>query len=354
MVESTLNDLNITSHQTSGFYLLHKKVQLKEMDQGTINVDGISPGSWMQQKSQHVCNIAQKALNQLKNMPPTSYKWTWHETLTWDEVLDFRSRPSHQVHSGYQVSLRDGLIQRIPSSTNTAPTGTADYSILYPNSHNPLPQTSQCLPNFFGWYKSSSPSLPSIQSLHISVSTSHHPGSAHINDSGHLPNSGQCADLGGIVDFAAAVHTWMEMVDNASILSTTPAPSASPPSNLATTTALWMEMQGSDTPIIKPTPNVGHSADSWPCQLRGHCQFLSCSMHLNGDDWYCLLRFHHIFTFFISASLVILLFHDLCLDCVLPCCLLVFFIYFILRLCTSPSHHVQPWWLNAFLTHPYV
>ena len=45
MVESTLNDLNITSHQTSGFYLLHKKVQLKEMDQGTINVDGISPGS---------------------------------------------------------------------------------------------------------------------------------------------------------------------------------------------------------------------------------------------------------------------------------------------------------------------
>ena len=45
MVESTLNNLDITSCQTSGFYLLHEKVQLKEMDQGTINVDGIGPGS---------------------------------------------------------------------------------------------------------------------------------------------------------------------------------------------------------------------------------------------------------------------------------------------------------------------
>ena len=45
MVESTLNNLNITSRWTSGFYLLHEKVQLKEMDQGAINVDGISPSS---------------------------------------------------------------------------------------------------------------------------------------------------------------------------------------------------------------------------------------------------------------------------------------------------------------------
>ena len=147
----------------------------------------------------------------------------------------------------------------------------ANYSILYPNSHNPLPPTSQCLPNFFGQYKSFSPSLPSIQSFHISVSTSHHPDSAHIDDSGHLLNwghianfadSGQCVNSGGVVNFAAAACTWMEMVDNASISSTTPAPSSSPPSNLAMTTALWMEMQGSDTPIVKPTPDMGHSADS--------------------------------------------------------------------------------------------
>ena len=133
MVESTLNNLDITSHWTSGFYLFHEKVQLKEMDQGAINVDGIGPGFQMQQKSQHMCNIAQKALNQLKDMPPTSYKWTWGETLTQDDILDLSSGPSHWVHSGYQVSLRDGPIQGIPSSTNTAPTGMADTNLPLPH-----------------------------------------------------------------------------------------------------------------------------------------------------------------------------------------------------------------------------
>ena len=121
MVESSLNNLDITSRRTSGFYLLHEKVQLKEMDQGTINVDGIGPGSQTQQKSQHVCNIAQKALNWLKDMPPTSYKWTWGETLTRDEIFDLRNGPSHQVHSRYQVSLRDGPIQGIPHPQTLLP-----------------------------------------------------------------------------------------------------------------------------------------------------------------------------------------------------------------------------------------
>ena len=166
-----------------------------------------------------MCNIAQKALDRLKDMPQTSYKWTWGETLTQDDILDLSSGPSHWVHSRYQASLRDGQIQGIPSSTNTAPTGLADYSILYPDSHIPLPPTSQCFPDFFWRYKSSSPSLPSIQTLHISVPTSHHPDSAHIDDSahvddsGHLANSAHSGNLGHSADSGHCADSVMSTVD---------------------------------------------------------------------------------------------------------------------------------------------
>ena len=115
-----------------------------------VNVAGIGSGSQIQWKSWHVHQIAQKALERLKNMPPTSYKWTWGEALTQDEVLDPGGRPSHRVHSGYNVSLREGQIHGIPSSTNTAPMGLAKYSILHPNSNIPPHQPPNALQSFLG------------------------------------------------------------------------------------------------------------------------------------------------------------------------------------------------------------
>ena len=74
---------------------------------------------------------------------------------------------------------------------------------------------------------------------------------------GHSANSGHHADLGGIANFQAAAHTWMEMIDTANVAGTTPAPSFPQLSNLTSTTALWMEMQGTNTPThqsFHPSP----------------------------------------------------------------------------------------------------
>ena len=96
-------------------------------------------------------------------------------------------------------------------------------------------------------------------------------------------------------------HGWRWWIMLVYVLSTTPAPSSSPPSNLATTIALWMEMQGSDTLIVKPTPHMGHSANSGHyadshrhAYLGGHCQFSSCSTHLDGDNRYCQCSRHKL------------------------------------------------------------
>ena len=179
LAESALNKTDVSSHEAQGFYILHEKVQLKEMHQESINVDANGPGS-RTQKSRHVREIAQKTFERLRDMPPASYKWTWGETLTRDEVLDLRSDPKQRLHSGYEISLKEGGLEGVASSMNTAPTGPANYSPLRTESHIPPPSTSQHFPMHFGSYKTTPPSLPSLQSLSISVPTSHNPV-----DSGH-------------------------------------------------------------------------------------------------------------------------------------------------------------------------
>ena len=54
----------------------------------------------------------------------------------------------------------------------------------------------------------------------------------------------------------AAAGTWMEMLNNADVVSTTLASSSPPLPNLASTTVLWMEMEGTNT--SNPGPNSTH------------------------------------------------------------------------------------------------
>ena len=74
------------------------------------------------------------------------------------------------------------------------------------------------------------------------------PNMGHSANSGHHADSHHRADLGGIANFQAAAHTWMEMINTANVAGTTPAPSSPQLSNLTSTTMLWMEMQGTNTP----------------------------------------------------------------------------------------------------------
>jgi hypothetical protein len=92
--------------KASTFNLLHEAALLKE-------TAGISPPA-QRPVASHIANISRRAsseLNRLNELPASSYKWTWGETLTENEVLNLRrpgTRPGRAHHSGYDVSLAEG------------------------------------------------------------------------------------------------------------------------------------------------------------------------------------------------------------------------------------------------------
>ena len=83
------------------------------------------------------------------------------------------------------------------------------------------------------------------------------PNVGHSADLGHHAHPCCHAHSGGIANFEAAACTWMEMVDTADVAGPKPAASSLQLSNLASTTMLWMEMQGTNTPTCQsshPSP----------------------------------------------------------------------------------------------------
>lgn len=253
MVESTLNEIDIASRRTQGYYILHETVQLKEMDQNSINVDGIGPGSQTQKKSRHVREIAQNNLERLRDMPPPSFKWTWGETLTRDEVLNLRSDPNRCLHSGYELSLREGRMRGVVSATNTAPTGPANYSALCAESHSPPPPTSHQFPIHFGSYKTTGFTSPNLADCNPGTDSDHGADSNHSADSHHGANY---ADSGAKpLNLAATAQLWMEF-ENAETTN------QSSPSNLASMSQLWIEMESANTASLTPIPTHQSAAPS--------------------------------------------------------------------------------------------
>src|SRR6202030_1817063 len=113
-----------------------------------------------------VMSNASSEINRLRDLPASSYKWTWGETLSKDEVLDLR-RPGIQpgvAHSGYQVSLREGRLGGEYSADE--PTSL---SLIGQHENLPAdvsfipPLTDLALPNFF-----SKPDQRTYDPLHLS------------------------------------------------------------------------------------------------------------------------------------------------------------------------------------------
>jgi hypothetical protein len=77
---STLLDLGI--RKASAFHLLHEAAILKE----TAGIVHPAPASKKLQIAA-VNKQAKSQLRQLQNLPPSSHKWSWGETLTEDDVL---------------------------------------------------------------------------------------------------------------------------------------------------------------------------------------------------------------------------------------------------------------------------
>ena len=92
-------------------------------------------------------------LNQPKELPVSSYKWTWREKLTEDEVIKLcqvGTKPGHVQHSGYNISLLEGKPTREYSkSTGGAVQSTMTYDSLPAETSFIPPPTYLKFPQYF-------------------------------------------------------------------------------------------------------------------------------------------------------------------------------------------------------------
>ena len=179
MSSTTHNLLNVGIRRASTFNQLHEAAILKETER--------IPAPAKAKVAHRIAEVHRKAssdLKRLQELPVSSYKWTWGETLTEDDVLGLRrigTRPGRVPHSGYDISLAEGRQGRedsegantvesslgkhdeMPAEANIAPPSTdlhlpqylsqADHRLVYnpfrlSNSivPNPAPEDSQSAP----------------------------------------------------------------------------------------------------------------------------------------------------------------------------------------------------------------
>jgi len=142
------NLLNIGIRRASTFNLLHEAAILKEtaglsLPSRTLTARSIS----------EVSRIASSELERLRNLPASSYKWTWGETLTKKDVLDLRrtgTNPGRVAHSGYDVSLVDGKQDGWYSEVNsTNLSAIGQYDDVPAEASLLPPPTDLRFPNYF-------------------------------------------------------------------------------------------------------------------------------------------------------------------------------------------------------------
>jgi len=146
MSTSSENLLNIGIRRASTFYLLHEAALLKETGNASL------PAKTSTLNIADVIRNASTELNRLKGLPPSSYKWTWGETLTEKEVLNLRRTgtcPGHVPHSGYDISLADGKPKGVYSSDPTSKfPSTGQYDDV-PVDDSFIPPTELHFPKYF-------------------------------------------------------------------------------------------------------------------------------------------------------------------------------------------------------------
>jgi len=267
MVASSSNDVDVISRQAAGFYVLHEKVIVKEMQSQTVPqaVDAISQGTRTRKLSRRVKEIAQEALDRLKDMPTASHKWTWGETLTHDDILSLKHVPNTRIHSGYEVSLKQGQMRGVYTGTHGLPTETAEYSVLPASAQSSPPPTSLDFPTQFGPYRMAPSTIGPISgdaADHSAESANIASTLAAMNDAGDggLPTSSQASNL------LATAQLWMETKCNADAAEmTTPTNThrPSPLSNLAVTTEVWMDMDSGSDPVNSDANGVVLASKMW-------------------------------------------------------------------------------------------
>lgn len=119
MLNSAETQWNIDMRRASTFNLLHEAAVIKEM-----GVSSASSETRIVDDAKSVAEKAQQELKRLQALPPTSHKWTWGESLSTADVLALArsgSRPKNRLHSGYDLSLKDGSQDGEVSSDRSMP-----------------------------------------------------------------------------------------------------------------------------------------------------------------------------------------------------------------------------------------
>ena len=147
---SSTNEAKVAACQVAGFYQLNEAVSLKEMWSQALPIRGTGGRTKAQRLSRQVSEIA---VQNLKNLKPSSHNWTWGETLTKEDVLNLQHTDNPCVHSGYDQSLKLGAFPGWYSDTPSPPPSIAQFSMIPTSPQNKPPFTSLCFPSKIGSHR---------------------------------------------------------------------------------------------------------------------------------------------------------------------------------------------------------
>src|SRR6202522_2608415 len=149
MSSTTHNLLNVGIRRASTFNQLHEATILKETER--------IPAPAKAKVAHRIAEVHRKAsldLKRLQELPVSSYKWTWGETLTEDDVLGLRrigTRPGRVPHSGYDISLAEGRQGREDSEgANTVESSLGQHDEIPAEANISPPSTDLHLPQYLG------------------------------------------------------------------------------------------------------------------------------------------------------------------------------------------------------------
>ena len=260
MSTSSSNHLKRGLRKTSVFHILHTTAILKE--------------------------TAGPAISQPAppNLPQSSYKWTWGETLTKEEVLSLCSsatKGGKDPHSGYVVSLPDGKVSGDDSNNPPSLTSQGLFDTIPADASLDLPLTNLTFPAYFsrhenqaGSHRQSTYSLARNLLNADNISTSAPHAQEIVDDwmSGTEGGSGTGSDISDQVLPAGQSHLADIWIDNdgTSDQGQSPQSDAVSPSSLpgpiCDISDVWLD-QDIDGPLVSQPPapaSVFDIAEVWP------------------------------------------------------------------------------------------
>jgi hypothetical protein len=159
MSTSSENAFNIGMRRASTFSILHEASMLKETGHISLPEEGKEKkgkGKWktrLDDTARRITIVRENALSdleRLKNLPASSYKWTWGEKLTEEEVLNVRrsgTNPGRVPHSAYDISLEEGKLNGVYSD---GPSGHNSFTGKYDSLPEMfIPPTDLYFPDYF-------------------------------------------------------------------------------------------------------------------------------------------------------------------------------------------------------------